>query len=143
MNEFNNSVIKMTYSSENKIIYGFWKKNPMETEIEEVMEYTVAIAREHHTGRLFLNPANIEAIDEEKWITDIFVNKIISAAGYAKIANVVPLDIFTKIPRQEILTTAPRMSFWYFDNDRSAIEWLKEENNQVKDLIKMYPCDMI
>jgi hypothetical protein len=145
MNEFNNSAVKMKYSPENKIISGFWKKNPASNEIREAMEYTIRIAKEHQTGRLFYDPANLGTIhdNDKHWITQVFIPQIISAVGYVKIANVVPIDVFTKISRQEILTASSRMSSWYFDSDENAIEWLKEENNQVKDLIRMYPCDLI
>jgi hypothetical protein len=145
MTELNNTVIKITYNSDNGIISSFWKKRPESDQIKEAMEYKVSIARKYQTGRLYFDPTNLGSIndDDKNWIKNIFIPKIISAAGYAKIANVVPLDIFTKISRQEILTTAARMSNWYFDNEENAIKWLREENNQVKDLIKMYPCEIL
>jgi hypothetical protein len=146
MVEFDNAVIKMSYSPDNKIITSIWKKNPVSSQIKEAMEFKITIAKKHQTGKLYFDLTNLGSInndDDVKWLSGFFIPHIISAAGFAKIANVVPVDVFTKIPPQEILTTTARMSFWHFDNKDNALAWLKEENNQVKDLIKMYPCDLI
>jgi len=145
MIEFDNAVITMSYSPDNKIITSIWKKNPVSSQLKEAMEFKITMAKKYQTGRLYFDPTNMGTLnnEDEKWLSEFFIPNIISSAGFAKIANVVPLDVYTKISRQEILRTTARMSFWYFDNRDNALAWLKEENNQVKDLIKMYPCNLI
>jgi hypothetical protein len=124
---FENDFINIEYNAEYTFIVLKWKTNPSTDDFRQGL-HTLLLAMQHFkTGKVVVDVTLLGALssEDQDWSVTSWVNKAVRA-GYSHQATVVPKDIFTKMPRQEMLSHIGILTLAVFDSLENATRWMKQ-----------------
>lgn len=129
-NYFVNDYFVIKYDYENDILLPRWGMPPTPEEFKRSMKEVIVALKHFKTSKVIWDTTHLGALffDVQEWIATEWLIEAIES-GYTYAAFVVPQDVFTRMSVEETVemgtaNTAGVRITQYFDNMKSALEWI-------------------